>query len=44
MPLFPEAGVPTPRQLADVVQWSLEKGLIEENIPYERMVDDSYLP
>jgi NitT/TauT family transport system substrate-binding protein len=44
MPPFPEAGVPTPRQLADVVQWSLEKGLIEENIPYERMVDDSYLP
>ena len=44
MPPFPEASVPTPEQLADVVQWSIEKGLIEENIPYERMVDDSYLP
>ena len=44
MPPFPEASVPTPDQLADVVRWSIEKGLIEEQIPYERMVDDSYLP
>jgi NitT/TauT family transport system substrate-binding protein len=44
MPPFPEAGVPTPAQLADVVEWSIDKGLIEEDIPYERMVDDSYLP
>jgi NitT/TauT family transport system substrate-binding protein len=44
MPPFPQASVPTPEQLADVVNWSLDKGLIEENIPYERMVDRSYLP
>ena len=44
MPPFPEASVPTPEQLADVVRWSIEKGLIENDIPYERMVDDSYLP
>jgi NitT/TauT family transport system substrate-binding protein len=44
MPPFPEAGVPTPEQLADVVQWSIENGLIAEDIPYEWMVDDSYLP
>jgi NitT/TauT family transport system substrate-binding protein len=44
MPPFPEASVPSPEQLADVVHWSIEKGLIEESIPYERMVDDSYLP
>jgi NitT/TauT family transport system substrate-binding protein len=44
MPPFPEASVPTPEQLADVVRWSIEKGLVEEDIPYERMVDDSYLP
>ncbi len=44
MPPFPEASVPTPEQLADVVRWSIEKGLIEADIPYERMVDDSYLP
>jgi len=44
MPPFPEAGVPTPEQLADVVQWALDKGLIQQDIPYERMVDDGYLP
>jgi NitT/TauT family transport system substrate-binding protein len=44
MPPFPEASVPTPEQLADVVSWAMEKGLIGADIPYERMVDDSYLP
>jgi NitT/TauT family transport system substrate-binding protein len=44
MPPFPEAGVPTPEQLADVVDWALAKGLIEADVPYERMVDDGYLP
>jgi NitT/TauT family transport system substrate-binding protein len=44
MPPFPEASVPTPDQLSDVVEWALENGLIEGDIPYERMVDDGYLP
>jgi hypothetical protein len=44
MPPFPEASVPTPEQLADVVRWSLAKGLIQNDIPYERMVDASFLP
>jgi len=44
MPPFPSASVPTPEQLADVVSWAMEKGLIDADIPYERMVDDSYLP
>lgn len=44
MPPFPEAMVPSPAQLADVVQWSLDEGLIDDDIPYDRMVDDSYLP
>ena len=44
MPPFPEASVPTPEQLANVVSWAKEKGLIDADIPYERMVDDSYLP
>ena len=44
MPPYPEAGVPTPEQLADVVQWALDKGLIQNDVPYERMVDASYLP
>ncbi|MGD9048517.1 MAG: MetQ/NlpA family ABC transporter substrate-binding protein [Anaerolineae bacterium] len=44
MPPFPEASVPTEEQLADVVAWALEKGLVTDEVPYERMVDDSYLP
>jgi len=44
MPPFPEASVPAPEQLADVVSWALDRGLIEDDIPYERMVDDAYLP
>ena len=30
MPPFPEASVPTEEQLADVVEWALEKGLIKQ--------------
>ncbi len=44
MPPYPEAGVPTPAQLADVVQWALDKGIVANDVPYERMVDDSFLP
>jgi NitT/TauT family transport system substrate-binding protein len=44
MPPFPEAKVPSPEQLADVVEWALAKGLIEADVPYDRMVDDSFLP
>lgn len=44
MPPFPESSVPTSEQLADVVEWALAKGLIENAVPFERMVDDSYLP
>jgi len=44
MPPFPEASVPTPEQVADVVGWALDKGLIQSEVPYERMVDKSFLP
>jgi NitT/TauT family transport system substrate-binding protein len=44
MPPFPEASVPTAAQLADVVRWALDKGMIDTEVPYEWMVDDSYLP
>lgn len=44
MPPFPKASVPTEEQLADVVEWALDKGLVTNDVPYERMVDDSYLP
>ncbi len=44
MPPFPEAGVPTEDQVRDVVNWMREKELIEREIPYEEMVDASFLP
>jgi NitT/TauT family transport system substrate-binding protein len=44
MPPYPEATVPTPQQIADVVSWALEKGLINSEVPFERIVDDSFLP
>jgi NitT/TauT family transport system substrate-binding protein len=44
MPPFPEASVPSPEQLADVVAWALENGVAQQDVPYERMVDDSFLP
>jgi NitT/TauT family transport system substrate-binding protein len=44
MPAFPSASVPSAEQLSDVVQWSLDKGLISQEVPYDEMVDDSYLP
>lgn len=44
MPPFPEASVPSPEQLADVVTWALDKGVAQKDVPYDRMVDDSFLP
>ncbi len=44
MPPFPTASVPTPEQLADVMRWALDKGLVEKDMPYEQIVDSSYLP
>jgi NitT/TauT family transport system substrate-binding protein len=44
MPPFPEASVPSPEQLADVVTWALDNGIAQQDVPYERMVDDSFLP
>ena len=44
MPPYPIGEVPSPEQLADVVAWALENGLIDEEVPYERMVDTSFLP
>jgi NitT/TauT family transport system substrate-binding protein len=44
MPPFPEASVPTPEQLADVLAWAIAKGTVANEVPYEQMVDDSFLP
>lgn len=44
MPPFPEAGAPSPEQLADVLEWAIGKGIVEVEVPYDWMVDDSFLP
>ncbi len=44
MPPFPAKSLPTPAEMADVVQWMRAKGLIARDIPYSDMVDSSYLP
>ena len=44
MPPYPEASVPSPEQLADVVQWAQAKGLVANDVPYEGTVDASFLP
>jgi NitT/TauT family transport system substrate-binding protein len=44
MPPFPERGVPAVDEVADVIRWMRDKGLISKDIPYGEMVDSSYLP
>jgi NitT/TauT family transport system substrate-binding protein len=44
MPPFPERGVPAADEVADVIRWMRDKGLIARDIPYGEMVDSSYLP
>ncbi len=44
MPPFPEKGVPTAAEVAAVIAWLREKGLIARDIPYSEMVDPGYLP
>ncbi|NOZ30295.1 MAG: ABC transporter substrate-binding protein [Chloroflexi bacterium] len=44
MPPFPVGQVPTEEQFADVIQWLKDKGLIDRDIPYEDLVDASFLP
>jgi NitT/TauT family transport system substrate-binding protein len=44
MPPFPERGVPTEGEIADVVAWMRAKGLVGRDIPYAEMVDSGFLP
>ena len=44
MPPFPERGVPTDGEIADVVAWMRAKGLVGRDIPYAEMVDSGFLP
>jgi NitT/TauT family transport system substrate-binding protein len=44
MPPFPERGVPAADEVADVIRWMRDKGLVGKDISYGEMVDPSYLP
>jgi NitT/TauT family transport system substrate-binding protein len=44
MPPFPERGVPSESEVADVTAWLKQKGLVNRDIPYTEMVDASFLP
>jgi len=44
MPPFPEKGIPSEAEVADVLQWMKAKGLVNRDVPYQDMVDKTYLP
>jgi NitT/TauT family transport system substrate-binding protein len=44
MPPFPGPGVPTEDEVADVVRWLRDKGLVERELPYGEIVDATFLP
>jgi NitT/TauT family transport system substrate-binding protein len=43
LPKFPAASVPSQAQITDVLAWMTEKGLIKTDVPYNQLVDASYL-
>jgi len=44
VPQFVTAGVPTQTQFDDVLAWAKEKGMLENDVPYNRCVNDGFLP
>jgi NitT/TauT family transport system substrate-binding protein len=44
VPSFPEGQLPTREDMEDVTRWMVEKGLLEQQIPYEQLVADGLLP
>ena len=44
MPVFPEASVPTEKQVNDVLEWMTGKDMLERELAYEGLVSDKYLP
>lgn len=42
LPPFPQAELPNAAQVKDVIDWALEKGLIEEPLSYEEVVAASF--
>lgn len=44
VPPFVTAGVPTPNQWDDVMEWAIDNGFMESAIPYEESVNPDLLP
>lgn len=44
VPAFPTAQVPTPEQVALVVDWMVERGLLAEALAYDALVSGDFLP
>lgn len=42
LPTYPEGELPSEAQVEDVVQWALEKGLIQKPLRYDQLVDTSF--
>ena len=44
LPKFPTASVPSEAQIKDVLAWMMAAGLIKAEVPYNQLVNASYLP
>lgn len=44
IPVFPRGAVPSAAQWGDVIDWMRGKGLVQEDVPYERSVTGAFLP
>ncbi|MGH2605912.1 MAG: ABC transporter substrate-binding protein [Anaerolineales bacterium] len=44
IPDFPAASVPSEAQFADVLEWALDRGLVQTRLSYSQSVDASFLP
>lgn len=44
LPKYPAASVPSEAQTKDVMAWMMSKGLIQMEVPYNQLVDASFLP
>jgi len=44
MPPFPDRGLPSESEVADVLQWMRAKDLVGRDVPYGDMVDRTFLP
>lgn len=44
LPKFPKASVPSKEAIKDINDWMIEQDMIKEVVPYEKLVDSSFLP